>query len=62
MRGRVCRTARRGRDSGKHAFSVIEGAVKSRAIKGEGFGERGRARVKGVGIYRRLGLRFLVFF
>ena len=37
-------------DSGKHAFSVIEGAVKSRAIKGEGFGERGRGRVRGVGI------------
>ena len=37
-------------DSGKHAFSVIEGAGKSRAIKGEGFGERGRARVREVGI------------
>ena len=40
-------------DSGKHAFSVIEGAVKSRAIKGEGFGERGRGGLRGVGIYRR---------
>ena len=48
-------------DSGKHAFSVIEGAVKSRAIKGEGFGERGRGRVRDVGIYRRLGLHFFVF-
>ena len=48
-------------DSGKHAFSVIEGAVKSRAIKGEGFGERGRGRVREVWIYRRLGLRFFVF-
>ena len=49
-------------DSGKHAFSVIEGAVKSRAIKGEGFGERGRGGLNRVWIYRRLGLRFLVFF
>ena len=31
----------------------IEGAAKSRAIKGEGFGERGRARLREVGIYRR---------
>ena len=49
-------------DSGKHAFSVIEGAVKSRAIKGEGFGERGRARVRGVGIYRRGGWPFSSIF
>ena len=32
---------------------MIEGAGKSRAIKGEGFGERGRARLREVGIYRR---------
>ena len=37
-------------DSGKHAFSVIEGAAKSRAIKGEGFGERGRGRQRRVGL------------
>ena len=49
-------------DSGKHAFSVVEGAEKSRAIKGEGFGERGRGRQREVWIYRRLGLRFFVFF
>ena len=36
-------------DSGKHAFSVIEGAVKSRAITGEGFG--------GAGGYGTLGFR-----
>ena len=41
-----------GWDSGKHALSVVEGAVRSGRRKGEGFGERGRGRVKGVGIYR----------
>ena len=50
MRGRGLRKAREGRDSGKHAFSVIEGAVRSGRQKGEGFGERGRGRVNGVGI------------
>ena len=29
-------------DSGKHALSVIEGAVRSGRQKGDGFGERGR--------------------
>ena len=53
LRGRGCRSEGEARDSGKHAFSVIEGAGKSRAIKGEGFGERGRARLREVGIYRR---------
>jgi hypothetical protein len=38
---------------------VIEGAVKSRAIKGEGFGERGRARV---GFTGGAGALFPVFF
>ena len=32
---------------------MIEGAAKSRAIKGEGFGERGRGGLREVGIYRR---------
>ena len=31
---------------------MVEGAVRSGRRKGEGFGERGRARLKGVGIYR----------
>ena len=33
----------------KARFSVVEGAVRSGRQKGEGFGERGRARVKGGG-------------
>ena len=49
-------------DSGKHAFSVIEGAVRSGRQKGEGFGERGRRRVKRVGIYRRGWCSFSCFF
>ena len=50
--GEFERQATAGRDSGKHALSVVEGAVRSGRRKGEGFGERGRHVVREVGIYR----------
>ena len=37
-------------DSGKHALSVVEGAGRSGRREGEGFGERGRAAQREVGI------------
>ena len=43
MRGRGLRADRQGRDSGKHALSVVEGAVRSLATKGRGvWGEGAR--------------------
>ena len=56
------RTPFQGRDSGKHAFSVIEGAVRSGRQKGEGFGERGRGRVIRGWDLQADGVRFFVFF
>ena len=41
---------------------MVEGAVRSGRQKGEGFGERGRAGVKRVGIYRRAWCSFFSFF